>query len=208
MEYKTVESRAESRFIVKKSEFIGVVAPAETDEQATDFINGVKADHRKAAHNCYAYILRNNNTARHSDDGEPGGTAGVPIHEVLVKTGIVDAAIVVTRYYGGILLGAAGLARAYSHGAAIAVAAAKVKLMALASRLHIEAAYPLYGLIGGVLNDPGFCVRLESEQFSDKIDIFLYVKESLSAELSARLIDVTNGSVVIQKTGERFFDFS
>lgn len=108
--------RCEARFIEKKSEFIGYLCPVQTEEQAVAFIEEIRAMHRKATHNCYAYILRENNAARHSDDGEPGGTAGVPIYEVLRKEGLTDVCCVVTRYFGGVLLGAGGLVRAYTKG--------------------------------------------------------------------------------------------
>lgn len=108
MEYKTIARRCEARFIEKKSEFIGYLCPVQTEEQAVAFIEEIRAMHRKATHNCYAYILRENNAARHSDDGEPGGTAGVPIYEVLRKEGLTDVCCVVTRYFGGVLLGAGG----------------------------------------------------------------------------------------------------
>ena len=98
MEYKTIARRCEARFIEKKSEFIGYLCPVQTEEQAVAFIEEIRAMHRKATHNCYAYILRENNAARHSDDGEPGGTAGVPIYEVLRKEGLTDGCGVVTRY--------------------------------------------------------------------------------------------------------------
>lgn len=105
MSYKTIRNRTEASFTEKKSEFIGYISPAGTEEEAIGFINEIRAMHRKATHNCYAYILRNNNTGRHSDDGEPGGTAGMPIYDVLSKNGITDVVCVVTRYFGGILLG-------------------------------------------------------------------------------------------------------
>ena len=126
MEYKTIARRCEARFIEKKSEFIGYLCPVQTEEQAVAFIEEIRAMHRKATHNCYAYILRENNAARHSDDGEPGGTAGVPIYEVLRKEGLTDVCCVVTRYFGGVLLGAGGLVRAYTKGAKDAVDADKV----------------------------------------------------------------------------------
>ncbi|MDE7230311.1 MAG: YigZ family protein, partial [Oscillospiraceae bacterium] len=100
MEYKTISERCEARFVEKKSEFIGYLAPVSTEDEAVAFINEIRAMHRKATHNCYAYILRENSIARHSDDGEPGGTAGVPIYEVLRKEGLTDIVCVVTRYFG------------------------------------------------------------------------------------------------------------
>ena len=117
MEYKTIADRCEARFIEKKSEFIGYLAPVAAEDEAIAFINEIRAMHRKATHNCYAYILRENSTARHSDDGEPSGTAGVPIYEVLRKEELCNVACVVTRYFGGIMLGAGGLVRAYTRGA-------------------------------------------------------------------------------------------
>ena len=137
MEYKTIARRCEARFIEKKSEFIGYLCPVQTEEQAVAFIEEIRAMHRKATHNCYAYILRENNAARHSDDGEPGGTAGVPIYEVLRKEGLTDVCCVVTRYFGGVLLGAGGLVRAYTKGAKDAVDAAQIKCMAEAVKLAV-----------------------------------------------------------------------
>ena len=152
MEYKTIARRCEARFIEKKSEFIGYLCPVQTEEQAVAFIEEIRAMHRKATHNCYAYILRENNAARHSDDGEPGGTAGVPIYEVLRKEGLTDVCCVVTRYFGGVLLGAGGLVRAYTKGAKDAVDAAQIKCMAEAVKLAVTVDYGLYGRLAQVFS--------------------------------------------------------
>ena len=120
-EYKTVEFESKDEFIEKKSRFIGYVKPVKTQEEATEFINAIKSKHWDATHNVSAYVLRDNNIQRSSDDGEPSGTAGVPTLDVLLKEGIVDTCVVVTRYFGGTLLGAGGLIRAYSHASKIAV---------------------------------------------------------------------------------------
>ena len=159
MEYKTIARRCEARFIEKKSEFIGYLCPVQTEEQAVAFIEEIRAMHRKATHNCYAYILRENNAARHSDDGEPGGTAGVPIYEVLRKEGLTDVCCVVTRYFGGVLLGAGGLVRAYTKGAKDAVDAAQIKCMAEAVKLAVTVDYGLYGRLAQVFAD--FDARVE-----------------------------------------------
>jgi uncharacterized YigZ family protein len=111
LEYITLSKEAEVSFIEKKSEFIGYAAPVKTEEEAMEFINKIRKKHANATHNCYAYQLANG-SARYSDDGEPQGTAGVPILSVIQKGGFTDAVIVVTRYFGGILLGAGGLVRA------------------------------------------------------------------------------------------------
>ena len=164
MEYKTIARRCEARFIEKKSEFIGYLCPVQTEEQAVAFIEEIRAMHRKATHNCYAYILRENNAARHSDDGEPGGTAGVPIYEVLRKEGLTDVCCVVTRYFGGVLLGAGGLVRAYTKGAKDAVDAAQIKCMAEAVKLAVTVDYGLYGRLAQVFAD--FDARVEDERLT------------------------------------------
>ena len=114
MGYKTVSGESESSFAEKKSEFIGHLLHTVNEEEAIAFIERIRAENRKAKHNVYAYILRDGNTSRYSDDAEPQGTAGVPVLEVLRKEGLTDVCCVVTRYFGGILLGTGGLARAYT----------------------------------------------------------------------------------------------
>ncbi len=206
MEYKTIAERCEARFIEKKSEFIGYLAPVETEEQAVEFINKIRAMHRKATHNCYAYILRENSAARHSDDGEPSGTAGVPIYEVLRKEGLTDVVCVVTRYFGGVLLGAGGLVRAYSRGAKDAVDAAKIKVMALAEQLEISVDYSLYGRLPQIFTE--LDVRVSSEDFADNVKISLFVREELSEKLKKKLIDCCNGKIVMESVQKIWFDFA
>lgn len=206
MEYKTIAERCEARFIEKKSEFIGYLAPVETEEQAVEFINEIRSMHRKATHNCYAYILRDNSAARHSDDGEPSGTAGVPIYEVLRKEGLTDVVCVVTRYFGGILLGAGGLVRAYTRGAKDAVDTAKIKVMALAEQLELSVEYSLYGRLPQIF--AGFDVRVISEDFADHVKILLYVREELAEKLRKKLIDCCNGKIVVDIKQKSWFDFA
>ncbi len=206
MEYKTIAERCEARFIENKSEFIGYLAPVETEEQAVEFINEIRSMHRKATHNCYAYILRDNSAARHSDDGEPSGTAGVPIYEVLRKEGLTDVACVVTRYFGGILLGAGGLVRAYTRGAKDAVDTAKIKVMALAEQLELSVEYSLYGRLPQIFAE--FDVRVISEDFADHVKILLYVREELAEKLRKKLIDCCNGKIVVDIKQKSWFDFA
>ncbi len=206
MEYKTIAERCEARFIEKKSEFIGYLAPVETEEQAVEFINEIRSMHRKATHNCYAYILRDNSAARHSDDGEPSGTAGVPIYEVLRKEGLTDVVCVVTRYFGGVLLGAGGLVRAYTHGAKDAVDTAKIKVMALAEQLELSVEYSLYGRLPQIFAE--FDVRVISEDFADHVKILLYVREELAEKLKKKLIDCCNGKVIVEIKQKSWFDFA
>lgn len=200
MGYKTINGSAEARFIEKKSEFIGYIRHTETEAEAIAFINEIRAMHRKATHNCYAYMLRDNNTARHSDDGEPGGTAGVPIYEVLRKEGLIDVTCVVTRYFGGIMLGAGGLVRAYTQGAKIAVEAAEILNMCTAARLCLRLDYSLYGKIGKTLTD--FDVRTEKEDFGADVEITLCIRSEDEEKFTAALIDLCNGSIIVKKLAE------
>ena len=205
MNYFTISKPASDSFIEKKSEFIGYIAPVHTADEAIDFINEIRAMHRKATHNCYAYMLRDNNIARHSDDGEPGGTAGVPIYEVLRKEGLTDVTCVVTRYFGGIMLGAGGLVRAYTQGAKIAVDAAEILNMCSAVKAELALEYPLYGKIGKTLTD--FDVRTENEEFGADVKITLYIRAEDFGNFSAALIDLCNGSIVVKKLDELEYNF-
>ena len=206
MEYKTIARRCEARFIEKKSEFIGYLCPVQTEEQAVAFIEEIRAMHRKATHNCYAYILRENNAARHSDDGEPGGTAGVPIYEVLRKEGLTDVCCVVTRYFGGVLLGAGWLVRAYTKGAKDAVDAAQIKCMAEAVKLAVTVDYGLYGRLAQVFAD--FDARVEDERFADNVRIVLHIRAENSQKLTDKLVDVCNGAVSVEEIEKLNFDFA
>lgn len=205
MGYKTIRKRAESSFTEKKSEFIGYISPAETEEEAIAFINKIRAMHRKATHNCYAYILRNNNTSRHSDDGEPGGTAGMPIYDVLSKNGITDVVCVVTRYFGGILLGTGGLVHAYSKGASTALANSDIVTMEVADSLKISCDYTMYGMIGSVL--PEYEAIIRNTEYSDIVCVYADVKAELTAELISKLIDKCNGKVDIKKLSNGYVEF-
>lgn len=206
MEYKTIARPCEAKFIEKKSEFIGYLCPVQTEEQAIAFIEQIRAMHRKATHNCYAYILRENNAARHSDDGEPGGTAGVPIYEVLRKEGLTDVCCVVTRYFGGIMLGAGGLVRAYTKGAKDAVDAAQIKCMASAEELLVTVDYGLYGRLAQIFLD--FDARVENEEFADNVKIILYVREEQAQKLRDKLVDTCNGNVTIEIIQKLNYDFA
>lgn len=206
MEYKTIARRCEARFIEKKSKFIGYLCPVQTEEQAVAFIEEIRAMHRKATHNCYAYILRENNTARHSDDGEPGGTAGVPIYEVLRREGLTDVCCVVTRYFGGILLGAGGLVRAYTKGAKDAVDAAQIKCMAAAVKLLVTVDYGLYGRLAQIFAE--YDARVDEEKFADNVQITLHIREENAGALTDKLVDSCNGNISVEEIEKLNFDFA
>ena len=206
MNYYTVSEAAEASFIEKRSEFIGYIAPVKTDEEAVNFINTIKAKHRKAKHNVYAYILRKDNISRYSDDGEPQGTAGVPVLDVLQKRGLTDVCVVVTRYFGGILLGGGGLVRAYSHAASLACDAAHTMDMCLCHRMKICNDYGMYGKLTYIL--PNFETITVNSDFADSVTLELLVLSKKLSAIISEITEITNGSAEITDCGELFEDFS
>lgn len=205
MGYKTIGGSAEARFIEKKSEFIGYIRHTETEAEALAFLAEIRAMHRKATHNCYAYLLRENNISRHSDDGEPSGTAGAPIYEVLRREGLTDVTCVVTRYFGGILLGTGGLTRAYTQGAKLAVDAAELRCMDTARRIRLTLAYPLYGRIGKILSE--FDVRTESEEFAAEVVLTAAVRAERAEQLKTALDDLSAGEILTENIEEIEYNF-
>lgn len=193
-EYKTVEKEASDFFIEKKSKFIGYAKPVKTQEDALEFISKIKSKHWDATHNVYAYVLRENNIQRYSDDGEPNGTAGVPVLDVMLKESLVDVCVVATRYFGGTLLGAGGLVRAYSHTSKIALEAAGIITMAQCSVMSAEVDYSFYDRLNILLSD--FSAVILDTSFSDKVCVEFSVKENIADLLNAKLIDVSNGKYI------------
>ncbi len=206
MNYNTILAPAEAAFTEKKSEFIGFIAPVKTADEAVEFVNQIRAKHRKATHNVYAYIVRDRNSTRYSDDGEPQGTAGVPVLDVIQKEGLTDVCCVVTRYFGGILLGGGGLVRAYSHAAKIAVDAAKRMVMCSCFKVDFSIDYNLYGKISYML--PEFFVKILNNDFGSNVNVSLLVKSELYSSFKEKLIDITNGQIELYKSDELFEDFS
>ena len=193
-EYKTVEKEASDFFIEKKSKFIGYAKLVKTQEDALEFISKIKSKHWDATHNVYAYVLRENNIQRYSDDGEPSGTAGVPVLDVMLKESLVDVCVVATRYFGGTLLGAGGLVRAYSHTSKIALEAAGIITMAQCSVMRAEVDYSFYDRLNILLSD--FSAVILDTSFSDKVCVEFSVKENIVDSLNAKLIDVSNGKYI------------
>ena len=175
-----------------------------TDEEAIDFINECRTKYRDATHNVYAYVIQENNISRYSDDGEPSGTAGVPTLEVINKELLTDVAIVVTRYFGGTLLGAGGLVRAYGKTAKLGVDAAKITEKIYCHKLYIKAPYDLLGKIRYLIDTgdyiPGEIVYTES------VEITMYVKYDLLDRFLKDLEETLNASVVAEIVGEMYVD--
>ena len=190
-DYKTIECEACDAFIVKKSRFIGYSKPVQTADEAIEFINKIKAKHWDATHNVYAYCLRDGQIRRYSDDGEPQGTAGIPVLDVLLKEGLTDVVVVATRYFGGIMLGAGGLVRAYSHTAKIAVEAGGIITMSLCKLAFVTCDYNYYGRLIPLICSMGGVV--EDTDFADNVTVKFKIPSELVGQLNAQIIDTSNG---------------
>ena len=201
-EYKTVEFESKDEFIEKKSRFIGYVKPVKTQEEATEFINAIKSKHWDATHNVSAYVLRDNNIQRSSDDGEPSGTAGVPTLDVLLKEGIVDTCVVGTRYFGGTLLGAGGLIRAYSLASKIAVDAGHIITMAPCKVISVSVDYSFYDRLNILLNE--FSANIENSEFTDSVTVIFSIRENTVSLLQDKLTQLSNGKYLLKEIGEKF----
>ncbi len=173
--YKTIRQTAREEYIINKSRFIGHACPCQTEEQALAFLKRIREEYRDATHNCYAYVIGENaGIMRYSDDGEPGGTAGLPMMEVLKARGVVNLCIVVTRYFGGILLGAGGLVRAYSHSCALALSAAQISVMELTQRVLFDVPYSLWDKFSYSLQSLP-CI-LEHSEFHSAVDATVLIR--------------------------------
>ena len=206
MGYITVKGYSSDSFIEKKSEFIGHICHVENEDEAVAFINKIKADNRKARHNVYAYKLRGSNLSRYSDDGEPQGTGGVPVLDVLNKEGLVDVCVVVTRYFGGVLLGANGLVRAYSHACKLAVDSAARQEFYECSLINAVTDYNMYSKLTFLL--PKFEVKMQEELFEENVKLSFYVKQELCENLKKELTDLTNGKIELNETKDLWADFA
>ena len=198
---KTVGKAASAEFTEKKSVFIGYAAPVSSEEEARDFIASIKKKHADARHNVSAYVL-GGGIMHSSDDGEPSGTAGVPVLEVIKKSGVTNTVVVVTRYFGGILLGAGGLLRAYSAAARAAIDAAGVVTYEKFDECRIKCAYGDYSDVLYRLG--GFTVKMGEATFEESVCVCFAVlaveRERLENEITARF----DGRYAVEKTGERF----
>ena len=190
--YKTLKESASDEFIINKSRFIGYASPAQTEEEALAFLKSIREKHKDATHNCYAYIIgQNAGIMRYSDDGEPGGTAGLPIMEVLKAQGVVNCCVVVTRYFGGVLLGAGGLVRAYTQGCVVALKAAQVVIMEPSQKYLCEVSYALWDKVQYTLKS--LPVQLISSEFTTAVTFSLLVREKDAQQVLDTLIRVTDG---------------
>ena len=204
MQYRTVRGAASAEFVEKRSRFIGYISPASTQEEAAQFIDSIRSKHWDATHNVPAYILREGNICRFSDDGEPQGTAGMPALNVLQKEGLTNCALVVTRYFGGILLGGGGLVRAYSHAAKLAVDAGGIVTRALCNLVRVRCDYNFYGRLASLIPEQGGII--ENTAFEDAVTVDFRIPQELEPGFEKKLIDLSNGTCRGEVTGNVFAD--
>ena len=202
-DYKTVLENASDEFVEKRSRFIGYCKPVKTEQEAIDFINEKRSEHWNATHNVYAYSLREGNIKRYSDDGEPSGTAGMPVLDVIVKNEIFDVVVVVTRYFGGVLLGTGGLVRAYSHGSKIALEAAKPVIMQNCLVCEARCAYNQYGKVSSLIIGVGAAV--DDTVYDSDVLVKFHIKPDLLGTLNKKLADATSGEVTVEQKDEQYF---
>lgn len=205
LEYRTVKQQANDEYIIKHSRFIGYCCPVSSKEEAEAFIASIKSKHWDATHNVYAYIIREGNIKRYSDDGEPQGTAGVPVLSVLEKEDVTDTCVVVTRYFGGILLGGGGLVRAYSHTAKIALDKSRIITMAKAKELRIVCDYNFYGKLEAFLRSENIVIL--NSDFADSVSLTVRVKDDMYTVFTGKLTEMSNGKISPEIINENFYEF-
>ena len=201
MEFVTLNPWGRGEFIEKKSRFIGTGGHVTSPEEAMAFVEKVRGEFPDATHNVFAYVLRSG-AYRFSDDGEPGGTGGVPCCEVLQKSGIVDCCVVATRYFGGILLGAGGLVRAYSKTARVAVEACGLVTMVQCDLIDATVGYDAYQGVTMLAETLGAAVV--SQDFTDRVRVRLRVVQTDSASLITGITNLTAGKAQIEVSGTEF----
>lgn len=195
--YRTVEQFGQDEIIIEKSTFIGYAKPVASEEEALAFIQEIKKKHRDATHNVPAYVLgEHNDIQRCNDDGEPSGTAGVPVLEVLKKEDVRDVAVVVTRYFGGIKLGTGGLVRAYTKGAKIALEAAKIITKVLYQVVIVSVDYTMLGTLQNQLRLKQYDTK--DIVYDEMVHLHVWVEEDDVQNFKELIIEWTNARAIIE----------
>jgi uncharacterized YigZ family protein len=194
--YYTVKGYGEHEIVIQKSRFIAYVNRVQTEEEAQTFIQEIKKKHWDATHNCSAYMIgENNQIQKANDDGEPSGTAGVPMLEVLKKKDLKDTVVVVTRYFGGIKLGAGGLIRAYGKATSEGIKATGVVERKLMRVMHTKIDYTWLGKVENELRSSIY--QIKDIHYLDQVEIETYVEENQTASFTDWMTELTNGQAVI-----------
>lgn len=203
--YYTVKQQGQDEIIIQKSRFIGYVRRVETEKEAQEFIQEIKKKHHDATHNCSCYMIgENNQIQKANDDGEPSGTAGVPMLEVLKKQNLKDTAVVVTRYFGGIKLGAGGLIRAYGNTTSQAIKTTGIVKRQLMQGFSVKVDYGLLGKLENVLHNSEHII--EAIHYLENVEFIVYVQVGEKENFVKWMIDLTNDQATIAWIGEKYLE--
>lgn len=206
-DYHTIQGYGESEIVIQKSRFITYVNRAETEEQAQEFINNIKEKHKSANHNCSAYIIgEHDNIQKANDDGEPSGTAGVPMLEVLKKQGLQDTVVVVTRYFGGIKLGGGGLIRAYGKATTEGIDVAKVVERKLHHLMKVSIDYTWLGKVENEVRNSVY--PLKEIIYADQVEVLVFTKADEEEGFINWVAEITNGQAKIEIVEKEFLEFT
>lgn len=204
--YITLKSAGSNELIISKSRFIAHCTRVETEEQAIEFIQQIKKEHNSATHNCSAYLIgAHDQIQKANDDGEPSGTAGVPMLEVLKKQGLKDVVVVVTRYYGGIKLGAGGLVRAYGKATTVGITAAQIVERRLHNLMKVSVDYTLLGKLENEIRQSSYI--LERIDYSEEVEFFIYVNKEQEDDFHQWMTNLTSGQSKIELIKQEFLEF-
>lgn len=205
-DYFTVKEYGESEYVIQKSRFLTFVRRTETEEAAMEFIQEIKKLHHSATHNCSAYMIgEHDEIQKANDDGEPSGTAGVPMLEVLKKQGLKDTTVVVTRYFGGIKLGGGGLIRAYGRATSEGIAATGVVERKLHHLMKVTVDYTWLGKVENEVRQSAY--PLKEITYAEGVDLFLYVPLAEKETFTEWMTEMTNGQAAITSTATEFLEF-
>lgn len=189
----------------KRSKFIATVMPCASEEEALDFLEEMRKKYSDATHNVYAYVIDENNIYRYSDDSEPSGTAGLPVLDTIRKAGIVDCAVVVTRYFGGTLLGTGGLVHAYSSAARQGLLAAEVIERILCDVVSVKVEYTLSGKLSHYLSAAG--IKIEDTVYTEEVTYIICLAQDESKRVIDEITELTNAQAEITVSGRKYVDF-
>lgn len=200
--YSTVKNDSCAKYEDRKSVFIGRARHVTTESEAMEFVKEIKKREVGARHNVYAFVLKNGSVVRSTDDGEPSGSAGLPVLDVIRKNGVTDICIVVTRYFGGILLGTGGLVRAYTNAAKLALDGAQIVTYTIYDELCIECTYSEYQRLIPIITSCGAII--DGTDYSDKVLLSFAIKSEDAPMLSKRISEATNGKILPEALGTRY----
>lgn len=202
--YKTISHPAETLLVEKKSKFISTVYPVDNEPEAIKLLNEIRSKYSDATHNVYAYVIDENNIFRYSDDGEPSGTAGMPVLDTIRKEGIVDVLVVVTRYFGGTLLGTGGLVHAYGASARQGLLEANIVTRCMCDIVSVKVDYTMVGKVQYKISSENY--MLEDTVYENDVTFLVCCKMEDTKQFIDEMIDLTNGKVVCDVVDHKYVD--